>query len=89
MNKVSLIKRINETEKSMGFMSFSEEESSIFPSTKIKVKVLSPLLEKQIICTFDPKYNRIYGLRKLFLKSPNNNLFKIKSNKKNNYIITL
>lgn len=87
MIKNSFSKNINKTEKSMGFICLSKKEALLFPKLKRKIIVISSLLPKQkIICTFDPNYNRIYGLKKLFQNSKMESIFITKKTQKE-YII--
>lgn len=81
----SVTKKINKTEKVMGFVNFAKENSKIFPNTKRKIIINSLSFKESFLCTYDPKYNRIYGLRKLFLKNFKKNNFTIKLLKNNTY----
>lgn len=82
-----VIKEINKTEKGMGFVNLARENSKMFPNVKRKIIINSFSSKEKFLCTYDPKYNRIYGLRKLFLTNINSNYFKIIFFKKNNYLV--
>lgn len=84
----SFNKSINDTEKSMGFVSLSKDDIKMFPSVKTKIIIRSSVFPKDnIVCTFDPKYKRIYGSRKI-LQECNNNLLFIKKISNKNYFMS-
>jgi len=87
MDNGLVIKEINDTERSMGFISLAKKNTKIFPRNKEKIKIYCFPFKEPIFCTYDPKYNRIYGLRKLFLKYYDMSSLKIKLLKKNTYVM--
>lgn len=85
----SFNKNINGTEKSMGFIGLSKDDIKIFPSIKTKIIIKSSIFPKDnIVCTFDPKYKRIYGLRKILHECKENSIL-IKKKSEKNYLIYL
>lgn len=88
VNKDEITKKVNETERSMGFISLPKKDKKFFPNLKRKIEIVSSSSQERSLCTYDPKYNRIYGLRSLFLKHSDMNFCRINFLKQNTYSIT-